>query len=1045
MYRILLPLAALLAFVPAMAQTPEALTVTPDKQIQYNPYPNGDRIPDYSYCGFLASEAPIPDLLADASVPVVRVATTGGDDTQRIQDALDYVGALPLRADGFRGVVLLGPGSFRIEGSLVMRCSGVVLRGSGERATTLQAAGTGRETVVQVRGEDDAVVQTPLSLTADYLPVGAQTVPLAAGHGLQAGDRVRITRPSTQEWIRLLGMDHIGMSADYQHWLWTPGDYDLVFDRTVVSAEASGITVDAPLPIAFDARYGGGTVARYDWPGRIRYVGIENLRIVSDCDPARPRDEDHRWMAITFENVEDAWARRIVAEHFVSSLAAVWETARRVTVEDCVNRAPVGEIGGYRRLAFQTLGQQTLFQRCWSEEGWHDFTVGEHAAGPNAFVQCWAERPHSWSGALGGWSCGTLFDRCTVSSAPLKFTQVWLDNMGGGWASANALCWMCRTPELHLEDPPLAHNWAFGTSGQSYGGGSHGEHKLNDPASFYYYQLAARGIDASAEEAQVIRYPRIFGTDPLKRVFPSESIEEGRRSAEPAQTMDRWIEEMIARRPLAQSDRGLVLETLGIRHAARVARPVRPISFVRGKLTRAGAYLPGSTARTQMWQGMLRRSYLRRASDNINRFVPGRTGRGYTDDLDSVVLHLQQRGQAGLYHFPALWYERRRDDHGRMMRADAEVWAPFLEQPFARSGEGEAYDRLSRYDLDRWNLWYWSRIAGFCERADAAGLFLVSEHYLQHNIIEEGAHWADYPWRSANNVNDLGFAEETYYQADKRVFMAEQFYDVEHNARLAEYHRKYIRKQLDAVAPYKNAIHHIGTEYTGPLHFMRFWLDCIAEWERDHGQDVYVMLSATKDVQDAILADPAYRRLVDVIDIRQWSRNADGSLYAPEGGVNLAPRQYARLLDTPARSGNDAVWNQVAAYRISYPEIAVVSNAGRAEAGAWISFVAGGSMCALPAVADPAFWTKTLPMAPQPELTVPGKQWGMGASGTGYVVYCASEVLDLPLAADRASYRLRWIDPQTGAWIGKAQRIRGGATQSLPAPRPGAVAWLDRI
>ena len=1040
----ILILFALLLAAPLPAQTPEALTVTPERQIRYNPYPNGDRVPDYSFCGYRASEAPIPDLLADVSVPVVRVAPGGGDDTARIQDALDYVGTLPLRADGFRGVVLLEAGSFRLEGSLLMRRSGVVLRGSLERGTTLLGAGTGRETLVQVRGVDDAVQESGSALQTDYLPVNSSVLPLPAGHGLAAGDRVRITRPATQEWIHLLGMDNIGMSADYQHWLWTPGDYDLVFERAVVSADAGSITVDVPLPMAFDARYGGGTVARFRWDGRIRNVGIENLRLVSACDPARPKDEDHRWMAISFENVEDAWARRIVAEHFVSSLAAVWENARRITVEDCKNLAPVGEIGGYRRLAFQTAGQQTLFQRCWSEEGWHDFTVGPLAAGPNAFVQCWAERPHSWSGALGGWSCGTLFDRSTVSSEALKFTNLYLDQMGGGWASANALCWMCRTPELHLEDPPLAHNWAFGTSGQSYGGGSHGEHKLNEPVSLYYYQLEQRGITTD-ELDKVIRYPRIFGyNDPLKRVFPQESVEEAHRSAEPATTMDRWIEQMIAAYPLAQDSRGVSLESLGIRHPAPAAPQTHPIAFAEGKLTREGAYLPGGTARTQMWQGMLRRSYLRRAQDNINRFVPGRVGRGYTDDLDTVIFHLQQRRQAGLYHFPALWYERRRDDHGRMMRADAEVWGPFLEQPFARSGQGEAYDRLSRYDLDRWNLWYWSRIADFSRRADAAGLFLVSEHYLQHNIIEEGAHWADYPWRSANNVNELGFAEETYYQADKRVFMAEQYYDVEHNARLAAYHRSYIRQQLDAVSGSHNVIHHIGTEYTGPLHFMRFWLDCIAEWERDHGQDVYVMLSATKDVQDSILADPAYRALVDVIDIRQWSRNADGSIYAPEGGVSLAPRQYSRLLDTPARSSADAVWQQVSEYRLAYPWIAVVSNAGMVRDGAWISFVAGGSMCALPEVGDASFWRKTLAMTPVPSLTMEGSQWAMGRPGTGYVIYCAGESLSLPLEGDRSSYRLRWIDPATGAWIGKALRVRGGSAQTLSAPKAGAVAWLDR-
>lgn len=1024
------------------AQSPEALTVDGDRQIQYHPYPNGDRIPDYSYCGYMASEAAIPDLLADPSVTVVRVRPSGGDDTMRIQDALDYVGRLPLRDDGFRGVVLLEPGRFVLAGSLRMYHSGVVLRGSGRLETTLFAAGTGRETVICIAGRDDAEAGAALPIRTEYLPVNASEVPLPAGHGLRAGDRVRVTRPSTQEWIHLLGADRLGMSADYHHWLWAPGDFDLVFDRTVVAAAAESVTLDVPLPMAFDARYGGGTVAPYTWPGRIRQLGVENLRIVSDCPRGRPKDEDHRWMALTFENVEDAWARRIVAEHLVSSLAAVWETARRITVEDCKNLAPVGEIGGYRRLAFQTLGQQTLFQRCWSEEGWHDFSVGPLAAGPNAFVQCWAERPHSWSGALGGWSCGTLFDRTTVASAPIKFTNLYLENAGGSWASANALCWMCRTPELHLEDPPLAHNWAFGTSGQSYGAGSHGEHKLNEPDCLYYEQLSRRGIE-SAEKDKIIHYRRIFGyTDPQKRVFPEEALEEGRRSAAPAVTMDRWIDEMIAQYPLVQSSRGVSLESLEIRHPLPVPLPVRPIGIRDGKLVLEENYLPGGTARTQMWQGMLRRSYLKRAPDNLNRFVPGRTGQGYTDDIDDVIFHLRGRGQAGLYHFPALWYERRRDDHGRMMRADAEVWAPFLEQPFARSGEGEAYDRLSRYDLDRWNPWYWDRIAAFCSRADVAGMFLVSEHYLQHNIIEEGAHWADYPWRSANNINELGFAEETYYQADKRVFMAEQFYDVEHNPRLAEYHRKYIRKQLDAVARYCNVIHHIGTEYTGPLHFMRFWLDCIAEWEQEHGQPVYVMLSATKDVQDAILRDPRYRKEIDFIDIRQWSRTADGSLYAPEGGVNLAPRQYARLVD-PVTSSQDAVWRQVAEYRQAYPEIAVVSNAGRAENAAWISFVAGGSMCALPSVPDASFWRQTLPMVPMETLVVAGKQWGMGLPGSGYVVYCAADVLSLDLRRDAGEYLLRWIDPASGAWTGTEQRIRGGARMTLPTPAPGCVAWLS--
>ncbi|MCB0545928.1 MAG: hypothetical protein KDC70_20550, partial [Saprospiraceae bacterium] len=168
-----------------------------------------------------------------------------------------------------------------------------------------------------------------------------------------------------------------------------------------------------------------------------------------------------------------------------------------------------------------------------------------------------------------------------------------------------------------------------------------------------------------------------------------------------------------------------------------------------------------------------RPSYLKNPPPNLVRFVPGRIGRGLTDDLDTLVADLQSQDVIGMMHFPALWYERRRDDHGRAMQADADVWTPFFEQPFSRSGQGEAYDRLSKYDLNQWNYWYWHRLRRYAGLADQNGLLLIQEHYLQHNIIEEGAHWADYPWRSANNINQLGFPEPVAYAGDKRVYMAE--------------------------------------------------------------------------------------------------------------------------------------------------------------------------------------------------------------------------------------------------------------------------------
>src|SRR5688572_1303198 len=86
----------------------------------------GNRVPDFSTCGYAGGDAPIPD------VPVrVVVAPADGDDTARVQAAIDHVASLSPDEKGFRGAVLLQPGRFEIGGALKIAATGVVLRGSG--------------------------------------------------------------------------------------------------------------------------------------------------------------------------------------------------------------------------------------------------------------------------------------------------------------------------------------------------------------------------------------------------------------------------------------------------------------------------------------------------------------------------------------------------------------------------------------------------------------------------------------------------------------------------------------------------------------------------------------------------------------------------------------------------------------------------------------------------------------------------------------------------------------------------------------------------
>jgi len=462
------------------------------------------------------------------------------------------------------------------------------------------------------------------------------------------------------------------------------------------------------------------------------------------------------------------------------------------------------------------------------------------------------------------------------------------------------------------------------------------------------------------------------------------------------------------------------------------------LKFDHGLVSRDGQYLAGRAQRTALWRGSLRQRDVASASNHLTRFVPGRTGRGLTDDLEQIRHNLRESRTAVFSHFPALWYERRRDDHGRLTRADADVWAPFYEQPFARSGVGEASDRLSKYDLKRWNSWYWSRISSFAQIADEEGVAFVHEHYLQHNIIEEGAHWIDYPWRDANNINELGFKEPTYMQGDKRVFMAEEFYNLE-NERLRRYHKRYVEKSLSEAAHSSNTIHHIGVEYTGPEHFMKFWLDCIRGWEIVNGKDVLVALNATHDVTEAILTHPLYSRMVDVIDIRQWHYRTDGSLYAPEGGVSLAPRQYARVMDV-GETGLDEAWKVVREYRTRFPQKAVWLNNTRAKGTNWVAFIAGASLCSIPKVKAPRFFENALKMNALDEAKWADGCWVTGAPKVGYIAFCTSSEITLDLLGDKRSYRAQWINPENGEQIGKAFKVKSGSL--LKAPSESSVLYL---
>lgn len=915
----------------------------------------GNRIPDYSYCGYQLSEKEIPFVKTAVVIPY-----TNGDITSDLQKAIDYISDLKPDKNGFRGAIQFEAGTYHLLGRFRIEASGIVFRGTGfgEDGTVLKIGGTERETLFRVKGGSAVIEEPSVKISNAYIPVNAMSFEVEGGNRFKVGDAIFITRPATKEWIDLLGMKNFGGETD---WLgWRIENQNITWDRVITKIEGNTIFIDAPITTALDEKFGGAFIQKYSWDNRISKIGFENLSLISDYDQENPKDEEHCWNAISFENAENCWVRQANFKHFAGSAVAVYKTASKVTVEDCKNMEPVSEVAAYRRNAFFVEGEQTLVQRCYAEFGWHDFSTGFMTAGPNAFVQCESHLPNNFSGCADSWASGILFDIVNVDGNKLSFVNRGQDAQGAGFTAANSMFWQCSAAKIENFAPTGAMNWAIGTWAQFAGNGYWYEANSHvTPRSLFYKQLEDRIGENNVDKNPVITY----NTNATSSPTVEQAAEIVKHFTEkPNISLTQFIDLAVERNPLKTDFNAKSIADIKTKKVETHKQKHFNTEIINGWIVFDGKVVTGSRASSPWWTMNVRPRGIMRSEMAVTRYVPGREGKGFTDNLNDVISEMNKKNIAVYEQNYALWYERRRDDHERIRRMDGDVWAPFYELPFERSGQGLAWDGLSKYDLTKYNVWYWNRLKQFADLAEQNQKILIHQNYFQHNILEAGAHWVDSPWRTVNNINNTGFPEPPPFAGDKRIFIADEFYDITHPIR-RELHRKYIRQCLENFKENSCVIQTTSEEFTGPLHFVEFWIDVIAEWEQETGKHPLIALSTTKDVQDAILADPVRSKIVDVIDIRYWSSRADGTVYAPAGGVNLAPRQHARQ-EKPGKRSMAQVYNDVLTYRRQFPSKAVIYSESQYRGLEWGVFMAGGSLAPIPEMKATDFLKNAATMIP---------------------------------------------------------------------------------
>lgn len=419
----------------------------------------GDRIMDFSHAGYKGGGVALPN----APVQVTLSAVSSGDDTSRIQTAINQVAAMAPNAQGIRGAVLLRAGAYRLSGTLQITTSGVVLRGSGSgtNGTIINLTGSPHQ-FLSVAGTGTWSQSGTVAITSSYIPSGTKSFTVSGTSGFTVGSRVIVERPVTSEWIHFMDMDTLVRDGTRQTWLTT--STRIRSDRTIAAISGNQITLDVALTDSFDANLlnpPGGTLSLYTFPGRISEVGVESLRVIAPPgDPANPPG----FKLMSFNAVIDGWAKDVFGQDLRNG-ASVGDTGKRITFDRVTLHHTVPSTTAAKPGDFAISGTQTLFVRCKSTNavGVYYALTQSTDVGPFVLLDYQATggiavEPHQ------RWATGMLLDRGNIEGG-IDYMNRGIFGSGHGWTIGWAVAWNSVATFFKVQQPPGTQNWSIGGRG----------------------------------------------------------------------------------------------------------------------------------------------------------------------------------------------------------------------------------------------------------------------------------------------------------------------------------------------------------------------------------------------------------------------------------------------------------------------------------------------------------------------------------------------------------------------------------------------------
>jgi hypothetical protein len=440
-----------------------------DNHLHYKTDGNGNQVMDFSFAGYKGGGVALP------VVPVVSTLTpVSGDNTPAIQAALDATSKLMPDAQGFRGAVLLSPGTYAVAGALTIGASGVILRGSGSKTggTIVNMTSGPARLLFTIAGTGSwAHTGSDVPMANAYVPSGATAFTVSDGSSFSVGDAVLIGRPVTQAWVDLMGMNALTSTTGPETWIGV--GTVITTDRAIAAVQGNQITLDVPLADSFDPMYvspPGGTVTKYTFAGRISEVGLEHLQVIGAA--VNVDIDSPQYNGAELDAVEDSWLNDVVFQDTQNTIV-VGNTARRITLEGVHVTHTVTHTGD-RMADFGLSGTQILVDNS-SSDGtgeWPLLTQGE-VSGPIVALN-FTSTQQAGIGPHQRWAVGLLADNASLPNAPnnsdggatgISYSDRGNHGSGQGWAMGWGVAWNVTSPYLVVQEPPGALNWCIGCIG----------------------------------------------------------------------------------------------------------------------------------------------------------------------------------------------------------------------------------------------------------------------------------------------------------------------------------------------------------------------------------------------------------------------------------------------------------------------------------------------------------------------------------------------------------------------------------------------------